>query len=71
MSTFQRDEEMLEQILDRQGLTTVLGMISNICVQKAAHVRECWQDAGLARKWSNAAFKFAKLEIWAKRTGPA
>jgi hypothetical protein len=70
MSTFQRDETALESIIDRQGLTVVLGMIANICTLKAAHIAEAWQDHRLAKKWQSASRRLDTAANWAGEMGP-
>lgn len=71
MSTFQRDEALLEEIIDRQGLHAVLDMLGAVCGHKANHLASNWQDRSAARKWTQAADRFHRLEAWARKTGPA
>lgn len=47
--------DMLEGLIDRYNLDSVLGALSEICYAKAEHVRTTWQDAYGARKWVQAA----------------
>lgn len=55
--------EMLEAIVDRNGLSGVLEMLSDICGAKAAHVAETWQDASLAKAWDANADKLARVTL--------
>lgn len=47
--------ETLEKLIDTHGLQDVLVSLSNICFEKAAHIRENWQDANLAKLWEKNA----------------
>jgi hypothetical protein len=47
----------LEGMIDQYGLKKVLSMMSDICAEKADHIRSNWQDAALARQWENEARK--------------
>ncbi len=44
-------EQQLERFIDTIGLPYMLEVLSNICQEKASHVRENWQDENLAKKW--------------------
>ncbi len=46
----------LEILMDNEGSTVGLDMIHAICLEKAQHIRETYQDKALARYWE----KFAK-----------
>lgn len=48
-------EPTLEQIIDAQGLATVLERVADICGAKAEHLRVNWQDQSSARSWDKAA----------------
>ena len=41
----------LEALVDEKGLDTVVGTLSELCLEKASHVRENWQDELLAKTW--------------------
>jgi hypothetical protein len=41
----------LEDYVDRFGLTSVLSALADICLAKAEHLRENWQDRGMALDW--------------------
>jgi hypothetical protein len=51
------DKTKLEQLIDRSSLAMVLLVISEICHDKAEHIRTNWQDAPLARLWEFAAHR--------------
>ncbi len=36
----------LEAMIDSNGLVAVLDALADICAEKAAHLRENWQDSG-------------------------
>ncbi len=42
----------LETLIDRCGLSSVLMALSEICGEKADHIRSNWQDEHLARDWA-------------------
>lgn len=48
------DVATLEALVDSISLYEVLSMLEAICVSKAAHIEESWQDRPLAKLWSNA-----------------
>lgn len=47
--------DMLEALVDKYNLDSVIGKLSEICFEKAEHIRTNWQDAPTARKWVQAA----------------
>lgn len=49
----------IEALIDRYGLAQVLTEVSQLATDKAAHIRENWQDDKLAAKWSLAAHHVA------------
>jgi hypothetical protein len=50
----------LEGFVDSHGLDAVVSALADICAEKATHVRENWQDKGLARTWDKAGTVLAK-----------
>jgi hypothetical protein len=46
---------VLEGIVDRAGLRNVLYALEHICLAKAQHIEEAWQDAASAKVWSRNA----------------
>ena len=57
------DEEMfaLEKMIDLHGLGCVVSMLSTIAGFKSQHIRESWQDEGLAKRWDKASNVLAKV----------
>ena len=47
--------EVLEALIDIRGLPAVVGLIAEVCQAKANHLRENWQDEGMARGWEQHA----------------
>ena len=45
----------LENFIDKTSLATVLTMLNEVCLSKADHIREVWQDESLAQVWENSA----------------
>lgn len=58
----------LESYIDRTSLADLLDIVSDVCLAKAEHHRENWQDDVAARGWEGAARKIAVLA--AKRDYP-
>lgn len=48
-------QELLERLVDKHSLVGVLAMLASVCADKAVHVAEEWQDAGLAKVWDRRA----------------
>jgi hypothetical protein len=45
------DAVALEAMVDHHGLSGVLTMLSDICNEKAEHIRDNWQDKVFAKAW--------------------
>jgi hypothetical protein len=52
--TTKDDMPKLEAMVDRHGLYSVLAMLSDICGEKAEHLRSNWQDRSSAQNWGKA-----------------
>ena len=52
--------ERIESEIDSRSLQMVLQAIETICDEKAQHIRENWQDEGLAQLWEQAAMVMSK-----------
>ena len=50
----QEAADALEAMVDRYGLARTLEVLGDVCMGKASHVEETWQDYGLARAWGLA-----------------
>jgi hypothetical protein len=48
----QNERDTIETLIDRCGLSSVLMALSEICGDKAEHIRSNWQDEILARDWA-------------------
>ena len=57
------DMEMLEAMVDRNGLGKVLSMLETICCEKAQHVSANWQDEDLAQSWERDASMVGKVNV--------
>ena len=53
-TTTTEDQVELEAMIDRHGLYTVLSMLSDVCSDKAQHLRSNWQDDRTATQWEKA-----------------
>jgi hypothetical protein len=51
------DGETLERMIDRHDLVYVVTLLECIASEKAAHIRENWQDNLTARRWDADAKK--------------
>jgi hypothetical protein len=56
-----QDLELLEGIIDRSSPSHVLQSLSEICFEKAIHIRENWQDEKLAKQWEQTGSKIARI----------
>lgn len=54
-------KEVLEQLIDQAGLASVVAACSEICDEKAEHIRTNWQEDDTARPWNKAALQLAQL----------
>ena len=53
--------DYIEDIIDHTSLADVLGVLSQICADKSAHVHENWGDEDYADRWREASDKILKL----------
>jgi hypothetical protein len=54
----------VEGVLDALGPCLLLRTLASVAYEKAAHVREAWQDERLARHWERLARRLERLETW-------
>lgn len=47
-------EQQIEQLIDANGLATVLDAIARVCSEKADHIETNWQDSVAAKAWNIA-----------------
>ena len=52
-----KTKAILEALVDRFQLGTVLSALGDVCYDKAAHVQENWQDRAMAKAWERNAVK--------------
>jgi hypothetical protein len=52
--TVQELADQLESLIDRSSLATVLEALSQVCGEKADHLRSNWQDRTTAKSWDKA-----------------
>lgn len=55
------DEVSLEKLLDATSVPHVLGLLSQICTEKAEHLRVNWDDKPQADAWEKAAVQLDKM----------
>ena len=55
--------EILEPMLDNEGLPAVLDALAFICSEKADHVRSSWQDEATAKVWEDMAGQILGVEF--------
>lgn len=53
--------DTLESIVDQFGMVITLNLLAKICEGKADHIRENWQDEGLATRWQRRADLIERL----------
>jgi hypothetical protein len=54
-------ERQLEAIIDRYQWDAVMGMLSQICYEKASHLRTSYADNVTARRYEVAARAFSRV----------
>lgn len=47
------ERDALESLIDSTSVVAVMQALSEICGEKAEHIRTNWQDAKLAREWDH------------------
>ena len=55
--------EALEAFIDANGLVAVAVALELLCMDKAAHVQENWQDKALAKEWQAADRAFHAIAL--------
>lgn len=56
----------LERAIDDLSLSAVLDALAEICYDKENHIREMWQDDGLANLWFERAKLIEKVSYYAQ-----
>ena len=54
--TKQETQDVLEGMVDANGLDEVIDMLSDVCGEKADHISTNWQEEGLAKDWRKASY---------------
>lgn len=57
------NKEVIEDIIDEEGLREVIEALAAICRDKADHLRGNWQDKTAAKAWDRDANKLDKLAL--------
>ncbi|MBD2563804.1 MULTISPECIES: hypothetical protein [Nostoc] len=55
--------EILEALIDKLTLSTILEMLERICHKKAENLRNHWQDEASAKLWEKAARQIEQINI--------
>lgn len=62
---------VLEDLIDKHGVGTIMETMANICHEKAEHVAVNWQDNQMAGYWTRAGNQLSKSRatkaIWELR----
>lgn len=58
MGSETRNIEAIEDVIDKVGLDGLLDLISDICLAKAEHLEDNWQDSPAAKRWHVAQVAF-------------
>lgn len=61
MTTQTSLEDQLETLIDSHSLPNVLEALSQVCLGKASHLEENWQDSITAKSWQVVAQKLDHL----------
>lgn len=59
----------LEGLVDSAGLPEVIASLGELCLLKGQHVREAWQDQGLADAWDELGVKLGRLAVLGGKKG--
>jgi ElaB/YqjD/DUF883 family membrane-anchored ribosome-binding protein len=62
-------EDRLESILDLHTVEYLLDRVSSVCMKKAQHLRENWQDQVSARAWETMARSIDRVARTAEKRG--
>jgi hypothetical protein len=62
-------EDLLEDIVDRAGLSATIDGLATVCVAKATHLKSNWQDTVAARPWTKFGLRLDTVAAAAKREG--
>ncbi len=65
MDNKKRDTLEIDYV-DSEGLSNTLEALADICLAKADHIRENWQDKGLAKMWDGIFRKINTLNATIK-----
>jgi histidinol-phosphate/aromatic aminotransferase/cobyric acid decarboxylase-like protein len=55
--------DTIEEMIDKHGLSYVVDLVAEVCIAKADHVRETWQDRVLERTWNRNAEKLLNVSV--------
>ncbi|WP_096625984.1 hypothetical protein [Calothrix sp. NIES-3974] len=55
--------EILETLVNKLTLATILEMLERICHKKAEYLRNHWQDEASAKLWEKAARQIEQINI--------
>jgi len=55
--------DQLEALIDHTSLYDVLKALEDICILKADHIRENWQDQATAQVWDVASRKIGRIKV--------
>lgn len=61
MNKYETAKTEVEMLVDQFGLASVLTMLSEICADKADHLRCNWQDDSTAKVWAKDSLVIDKL----------
>ncbi|MUG93629.1 hypothetical protein F7734_14855 [Scytonema sp. UIC 10036] len=55
--------DILESLIDKLTLSTILEMLERICHKKAENLRTHWQDETSAKLWEKAARQIEEINV--------
>lgn len=61
MNEIEVDRQVLEGLIDRNGLSGTLADLVAVCYEKAEHLRANWQDEEAAKAWERHASRIEGL----------
>jgi hypothetical protein len=61
MELTNEEYDILECMVDKYSMASILSALSNICCDKVEHIATNWQDASLAKVWAKRANVIEKV----------
>lgn len=63
MNMLTQEKDMIEILLDKYGMETVLDVLAQICFEKSEHLLSNWQAPNDAKAWQTCGIKLDHVKI--------